>query len=238
MTPLRLTWRLSTPVACSGYPIHLDDIVAFAKTRLGLRMASHDDESPEGSIRQFAQELPLEREVRGEDAVWKASALVPAGDATVTHGMRFWTSKFDSYDYAQRFADGSLALKSRPGRLKPYALNIDTKRGLFKNGYKFYAVKHIERLQAWCRGDEDELAELLDPACGSPVMWIGARGRSGLGRIASFEMVRDDEALHRWSQRSMPWAYEGAVQLDLATRPPYWDVANRGRAWVNPDLVL
>ncbi|MCM3609534.1 hypothetical protein M4D49_29090 [Cupriavidus pauculus] len=238
MTPLRLTWRLSTPMATSGYPIHLDDLVAFAKTRMELRMAGYGEEGLGSSIRDLARVLPLEREERPEGRVWKASALVPADNIQVTHGMRFWTKKTDPFDYASRFDQGHLAIRTKRENMKPYALKIDTQRGLLKNGFKFFTVKHVPVLQAWCVGDEEALRELLDPACGSPLMWIGARGRSGLGRISAFEMVRDEAAFDLWQRRTLPWAYEGATELELATEPPYWEPANRRLAWIDPSLIM
>lgn len=238
MTPLRLTWRLSSPIACSGYPIHLDDLVAFAQTQIGLRMAATSDEDRSRSIRDLAKVLPLERIEANGECVWKASALTPVPGAKITHGMRFWTRKFDSFGYADLFKRQALDIRARPENLKPYSLTMRTQGGLFKNGFKFYAVKHVEAVQAWCVGDKDALTELLDPQQGSPVSWIGARGRSGLGRIASFEIEEDDSALTLWAQRTLPWPHDGAVQMDLATKPPYWDVANRRVAWLNPDLIM
>ena len=35
-------------------------------------------------------------------------------------------------------------LGPRSGPLKPFALVIDTQRGLLKNGYKFYATKAVD----------------------------------------------------------------------------------------------
>lgn len=240
MLPLRLTWELASPVACTGYPIHLDDLVAFAKTQIGLRMAEQlGPDAQTGSIRRFAQTLPLERESRDGEWVWKASALVPVDqDLGASRGMRFWTRRTDPFDYANRFDQGGLALRGKPGALKPYALKIDTARGLLKNGYKFYSVKHVTAMQAWCIGDPDELAELLDPGQGSPVAWIGARGRSGLGRIKSFSMVEDPQAHQCWFKRSMPWPYDDAVPMELSVRPPYWDRENARQAWINPSLFM
>lgn len=239
MTPLRLTWELATPIACTGYPIHLDDLVAFAKTQICLRLAEHGDaNATQGSIRRFAEDLPLDRETRGDESVWKASALIPVDDTLTSQGMRFWTRRTDPYDYADRFAQGDLSMRTKPDRLKPYALKIDTSRGLLKNCFKFYPVKHVSALQAWCVGDAEEIAELLDPDAGSPLAWIGARGRSGLGRIKSFSMQEDSTATEMWCQRSMPWPYEGAVQMELAIKPPYWDRSNVRQGWINPALFF
>lgn len=235
MKPLRLTWQLATPIATSAYPIHLDDLVAYAQTQLKLRMAEHNPHD-EGQVRDLALDLPLGKETRGDASVWQASALMPPDDALISHGMRFWTSKTDSYDYAQRFAKGQLALRGKPETLKPYGLQINTQGGLLKNGYKFYGIKRIPSLQAWCIGEPDALAELLDPAMGSPLMWIGARGRSGHGRITSFEMVEDPAAEQMWEHRSLPWPHAGGVQMRLATHPPYWDAENQRTAWARPSI--
>lgn len=238
MRPLRVTWRLSSPIATSGYPIHLDALIAFAQTEVSIRLAGATGFGTEASIRSLAEHLPLERETRESESVWKASALVPGGSCELGHGMRFWTRKTDPFDYANRFEKGHLALRGVPGQLKQNALKIDTQRGLLKNGYKFYPVKHITELQAWCIGDVDAIKELLDPGQGSPIQSIGARGRSGLGAIESFSIEEDEAAITQWQRRAMPWPYEGAVMAEIATKPPYWDQANKMRAYVDPALFL
>lgn len=241
MKPLRLTWRLSSPIATSGYPIHLDALVAFALTSKKLQLLDDepgDREDQQTTIRELARELPLQKAERGGDFVWKASALKPTEGSTTGHGMRFWTRRTDAVDYADTFKRGLLHLRADPENLKPYSMVIDTNRGLLKNGYKFYPVKSIAELEAWCIGDPDALQELLDPAAGSPIASIGARGRSGHGLISSFSMVEDRRAEDLWSQRAMPWTYPGAVEMEIATKPPYWDQGNKQIGFLNPELVL
>lgn len=238
MKPLRVRWRLTSPIATGGYPIHLDALIAYAQTELALRMAAMTGHGLEAPIRSLGDRLPLESETRDGQTVWKASALIPTETAELGHGMRFWTRKTDPFDYTDRFSKGHLMLRGVPGQLKPNALKIDTQRGLLKNGYKFYSVKQVTELEAWCIGDEEALRELLDPECGSPIQSIGARGRSGLGTIESFLLEQDPSANERWQQRVLPWPHEGAVQAEMATRPPYWDQMNKTVAYVNPAIFL
>ena len=101
--------------------------------------------------------------------------------------------------------------------------------------FKFYPVREIQTLQAWCVGDFDEVAELLDPDNGF-ITYLGSKTRMGHGRIRSFNIKEDDDALEKWQMRVMPWECDGYVPMEAAVRPPYWDVNNRQKAWVSPEL--
>lgn len=241
--PLRLTWHLSSPIATSGDPIHLDALVAFAVTEAALSKVGHSTEggpdapAPTECVRDLAKTLPLGRSERDGHAVWQASALQAVSPDGISQGMRFWTRKTDPYEIADRYEAGQLETAVK-FPLKPYALAIDASRGTFKQQFKHYPVKHIAAVQAWCIGDIDALQSLLDPAWGGHLRHIGARGRSGHGRIRAFEIVEDESAVDRWQERVLPWPHEGAVQTLLATQPPYWDVANRVTAYLRPELIL
>lgn len=247
MKPLRLTWWLASPVATTGHPLHLDALVAYAMTEKRLRDATFDS-SPgvrEQTIRSLADELPLEREVREGEWVWKASAMVPDKSAITAHGMRMWTRKTDVNDFAHRVGANQIGGGER-GRefdesgalkLKRFALKIDTSRGILKNQFKFFPVKTIEKLQAWCVGDEEELTSLLHPDAGF-IQNIGARGRSGLGVVTRFEIAQDPLASTLWERRVTPWPYHGAAPLQLATRPPYWEIKNRRAAYCDPAIFI
>ena len=240
MKPLRLTWHLSSPIATSSSPIHLDALVAFAVTESRLRKAIYgepDAPDPSSCVRDLANELPIGRFERDGHSVWQASALVPVSTDEMSHGMRFWTRKTDPYDYADRLMKGHLTQTAKQP-MKPFAIKVDTARGLLKQQFKHYPVKQIGAVQAWCIGDIDALQGLLDPAWGGVVSHIGPRGRSGLGRIQSFEIVEDDAALERWKERVLPWAHEGSVPLQMATTFPYWEVSNQRQAHMNPALLF
>lgn len=226
MTPIKLTWKLATPIAVSAYPLHLDGLIAYAMAAEGRQndFAAWDDNAK--------LQLPLELATQGALECWKASVLLPTQPGE--HSMRFWTRKSDPYDYAARLEAGQLDVKTK-FPLKPYGIKFDTVRGTFKQMFKFFPVRNVKELQAWCVGDMDRIAELLAPEAGY-VTYLGAKKRMGFGRIIDFQMEQDDSALQQWKGRVLPWAEENCVQVEAATKMPYQDVKNRTTAWINPAL--
>lgn len=251
--PLRITWGLTSPLVTSGNPIHLDALVAYAKTQQALAelafSGSADEPMSDRMVRDLAADLPLAKARQGDDWVWQASAVLALPGAVTSRGMRFWTRKTDPYDIANRTELGqfeSLAERDRrlagkvikPKKpLKPYAGKVDLERGMTKNMYKFFPVNSIRQVQAWCIGDPDELHALLAPESGY-LTHIGPRKRSGHGAIDAFEIVEDDSARELWAQRVLPWPHEGAVEMNLASRPPYWAAENRGVCYVQPSVFM
>lgn len=226
MKPLKLTWRLVSPIVVSAYPLHLDALVAFATAEEGKQqdLAAWDMNA--------TLELPFERAVKGGLECWKASALqaVEPGE----HSMRFWTRKSDPYDYAARLEAGQLDVKTKIP-LKSYGIKFDQVRGQFKQMYKWLPVRSVQHLQAWCIGDEDRINELLAPAAGY-ITYLGPKTRMGYGRVAEFTCEVDVSARENWMKRVLPWHEEGFVQVEAATQPPYWDIENRRAAWLHPDI--
>lgn len=227
MTPLRLTWTLATPIVVGAYPLHLDGLIGFA---LAQEMRQADPLS--SWIESVDLELPLEREVRGKLGCWKASVLLPSEPSE--HSMRFWTRKSDPYDYAVRLEAGQLDVKTK-FPLKPYRMQFDTARGTFKQMFKFFPVRSVTELSAWCVGDLNRLSELLAPEAGY-ITYLGPKSRMGFGRIVQFDIEVDESAEAKWMSRVLPWPEDGCVPVEAATTMPYWEPLNRGPAWVNPDL--
>lgn len=251
--PLRITWGLSSSLVTNGNPIHLDALVAFAKTQQALAMlALTGAHCQDALVRDLANELPLQKDERNGNWVWKASAIELLPDDEVINGMRFWTRKTDPYDIAMRTGAGQFeTTKQREKRMagqpsspakpikpmKPFAIKIDQQRGLYLNMYKFYPVKTVSHVRAWCIGDPDELESLLHPEMGY-LTHIGPRKRSGHGCVKSFEMVEDERAESLWQQRVLPWPHDGAVPMSLAVRPPYWAPENRCESFAKPSLFM
>lgn len=250
MKPLRLTWTLQSPMVVSAHPLHLDALVAYAMFEEALRNADADADDNivgRGDVSRTlgnlaSQPLPLGRAVDStspeETWCWQASAILPLG-AQGPHSTRFWTRKTDPYDYSRRVAAGAVEGRFRLGEqkgAKPYAYVVDTQRGIFKQQYKFFPMRHVTQVQAWCIGDEDQLVHLLSPETGY-VTHLGGKARMGFGRIGDFTIEYDSEAEALWQRRVLPWAHDGAVQVEMAVRPPYWAIDTRGPAWVQPDLL-
>ena len=226
MKPLKLTWKLASPIVVSAYPLHLDALVAFAMAEEGRQ------QDPSGWDMNAVLELPIERAQRDNLECWKSSALLPVEPGE--HSMRFWTKKSDPYDYAARLIAGQLDVKTKLP-LKPYGIKFDQVRGQFKQMYKWLPVRSVKEVQAWCVGDEDRLIELLAPQAGY-ITYLGAKTRMGYGRIIDFNCEADEAASENWMRRVLPWEEEGCVQVEAATQPPYWDINNRRAAWLHPDI--
>ncbi|RQZ31662.1 type IV CRISPR-associated protein Csf3 [Burkholderia sp. Bp9017] len=222
-------------MVAGAHPLHLDALIAYAIVEESLRAAGAWEADPK-TLRELADfPLPLERDQRDDARCWKASAIVPGGDPG-PHSMRFWTRKTDAYDMARRIEGGQIEGRYK-FPLKQYAYKVDTARGLLKQQFKFFPVRQVEQVHAWCVGDEDRLVDLLSPETGY-VTHLGAKARMGYGRIRSFHIERDDAARDLWQRRVLPWPHEGAEAVAMATRPPYWAVDTRGIAYVTPDLLV
>ena len=225
-TPLRLTWQLASPIVVGAYPLHLDALVAFA---LAQEMAQNN-----GGVQDLTAtlKLPLDQEIREGKTCVKASALLPTESGE--HSMRMWTRKSDPYDYAARLEAGQFAVKTK-FPLKPHGIKFDTQRGTFKQMFKFFAVRHVRTVQAWCVGDMDRLAELLAPEAGL-ITYLGAKTRMGYGRVLEFDIQHDEMAREIWAKRVLPWPVPNGVEIEAASSLPYWEVKNRGVAYVDPAL--
>ena len=233
LTPLKVTFRLDTPMVATGYPIHLDALIAYAVTKQAIGGMEEADLSDE-SIRSLADSLPLERHEQSEGWVWKASAVVPVkqGESAV----RMWTRKTNTADFAARAAGGLLEIGARTQNALaagvPYTGVIDTARGLLKNQFDFYPTVEIFEAAAWCLGDIDMLEMLLAPESGL-ITHLGKRGRIGHGHIAEVEIETCPDAAHLWKQRVLPWQESREyVPIQAAFHPPYWAAENRAAAFV------
>lgn len=231
LTPLKITFELDTPMVRSGYPIHLDALVAYAQTQ--SRLAGYaPEEEPPGSIRTLAEDLPLGKSEQDGEWVWQASALVPErfGEKSV----RMWTRKTDVADYAERVLKAHIEIGARTQsaleKRAPYAGKIDTARGLLKAMFEFYPAEEVFSLSAWCIGDIDLLEPLLAPESGW-ITHIGKRTRIGHGRVKSMTITEDAAAHENWKRRVLPWQEPGYEPLQAAFRPPYWVAENRAFAY-------
>lgn len=241
MVPLRFEWGLSSPLAGMALPLHLDALVAFAMTEQALNAGEVSDD-----IRSLAKDLPLSKLTRDGEWVWQASALRPSDaprQGVVGHETRLWTRKTDEYDYAERVVSGQIATRlikfdkaGNPLAMKPFTGNIDTQRGLMKNHFQFIPARRVNRVVAWCVGDEDRLLELLHPDSGL-VTHIGARGRSGFGQIVDFHYEHDESAYQQSYKRVLPWQETGTVEITAACHNPYWAIENRRTCYVDPGIL-
>ena len=239
--PLRVTFNLVTPIVAPVYPIHLDSLIAYGVTQTKLA-ALRSSGGPAGEmdntlVRSLADSLPLAREVRGDDWVWKASALIPS--EIRFQSIRMMTRKSDPYEFAKRIERDEIKLSSRATTMisngAPYTFNLIKQTGIPTPRLMFYPVQHVASFVAWCVGEIDEIEDLLNPENGI-ITSIGKSRRISHGIIQSVSIEEDPEAHTQWLRRVLPWPEEGYVSVDAATRPPYWAPENRKTAFMPGDL--
>lgn len=235
--PLKIVFKVAGGWVPPPYPLHLDAILAYAETMLELEGMEEGDPNRERLLREFSMSLPLpfDRHEQEGEWVWKASAIRPVGE--VMNSTRFFTQRRDCEDYAINVHQGNV----RHGRHKHGApmthqqYQIDTLRGPFRNLLGFYSTQQAFDgatidLVAWCVGDRHWLESRLTDGL---VTHLGARRRSGHGRIVSVEITEDDAALTAWQMRVLPWrTSEADTPLQAAWRAPYWAAENRGQAYL------
>lgn len=239
MKALRVDFNLVTAVSGMSMPLHLDALLAYAVTQEHLQ--SNPDCTDKKSIRSLGENLPLAKAEDGDMWCWKSSALV--AEATLQHEMRMWTRKTDAEVMATMLADGSLQRKrALKFPLEPLSVKIDTQRGALKNHFQFIPVRHVKKFSAYCIGDADRIYDLLQ----TYVTHIGARGRTGFGRIAqedggtiqSIYVEEDESANQMWQHRVMPWALDGYVPIQAAHKAPYWAAENKAISFIPENILV
>lgn len=238
-TPLKITFSVSGGWVPPPYPLHLDAVLAYAVTQRDL--LDIEENPTVEALRLLGEQLPLAKfELEGE-WVWQASAIVP--ESFVMNDSRFFTQRRDKADYAEAVRDGSV----QHGRhrhyapMTPYQYQIDTQRGVHRNLLGFYPVQRpmdgsaCLKLVAWCVGDKDLIEDILQSdRCPTH---LGARRRSGHGRIESVTVEELIEAKEGWKLRVRPWPFsENDAPVQAAWRAPYWAVENKGQAFMPAGL--
>lgn len=238
LTPLKVTFEVAGGWASPALPLHLDAVLAYSLTQRGLDDLQ-DNPSVE-ALRALGEDLPLARHEQDGQWCWKASAIVPAGP--VVNGTKFYTQRRDVGQQSQLIADGKIQQgRYRAGAaLKPYEMQIDVVRGVHRNMLGYYPVEQpfeggLLRLEAWCVGDKDQVEELLTDD--RRPTHLGARRRSGLGRIVSVNIQEDAQAHERWKRRIRPWKlHEDDTPILAACKAPYWAAENKINAFMPASL--
>lgn len=236
--PLRVTFQIVGGWVAPAFPLHLDAVLAYSQTQRAL-----DDlvEEPTiAAIRSLADDLPLGKYELEDRAVWMASAIIPVGP--VLNDSAIFVQRRNLHDYANRVDAGMIQHgKHRPGKtLEPYKLQLDTARGVYRNLLGFFPVQRafeggILTLQAWCIGNAALIEELLTDD--RRPTHLGARRRSGFGRIESVQIDEDETAHEKWTLRVKPWPLrEDDVPIQAAYKPPYWALENVTNAFIPASL--
>lgn len=237
MSPLRVTFQVSGGFVPPPYPLHLDALLAYAQTYDSLGDASDDPSI--SKLRSLAEDMPIQRFERDGEWCYMASALVPQGP--VLNDARFYTQRMNQEDYSTRVGSGQVQHgRHRPGTpMERYQIQIDTARGVHRNLLGFYPIQqsadsNLLTLVGWCVAEKWWVEDRL---LGGRITHIGARRRSGHGKIQSILIEDDPEAAEKWNLRVRPWKMSDSdLEIQAAWHPPYWASENRGAAFCPQDI--
>ena len=245
MNPLKITFKVSGGFAPPPLPLHLDALLAYQRTRQeDKRLLRPEHEASISALRAIGERLPLEKHEQDGEWCWKASAIVPVGPVEVA--SRFYTQRRDQAEYSVRVAHGHVQHgrhriiendgKQQCAPMEKRAYPIDTLRGVYRNLLGFYGTlkssaptSEFLELVAWCVGDQREIEARLRSGV---ITHLGARRRSGHGRIEFILVEEDPTALENWKLRVRPWKMmEDDAAIQAAWKAPYWAIENRGQAF-------
>jgi len=187
--------------------MHLDGLIAWA-----MKEAALADGQILDSYDGILADLPFGKHESPSGWTWQASFIRPV--AVRGSERRYMTTKTAVASFAERMHDGRIVGK-------PLS-TIDTVRGPYKNDAFWYTIEHVDRCVAYCIGDPERIAPLLDH-----VTHLGKRARLDHGRIAPQDgmpaLIEEDEAaLTLWRQRNMPEPENGHQPIVGRLQPPYW----------------
>jgi CRISPR type IV-associated protein Csf3 len=217
LLPLRLEWELATPWCPTALGLHLDGLIGLA----AFQQALQEGTVPEGH-EEILADLPFGKHEEPDGWVWQASLIRPI--KVLGSQRQYMTTKTSVQDFAERMHSGGIVEKP--------LTTVDTVRGPYKNDAFFYTVEHVHKMVAYCIGDPERIAPLLDY-----VTHLGKRARLDHGRIATDEngmlvhIEEDPEALNQWQNRHMPSPYNGHVPVTGRLHPPYWKGEGMKMVW-------
>lgn len=250
MSPLKITFRVSGGFVPPPLPLHLDALLAYQRTRQHAKRLPKIGEASVAALRELGEGLPLQKREQDGEWCWMASALLPTGPVEVA--SRFFTQRRDQADYSIRVARGDVqhgrhAVVEKDGvreyaPMKAHACQIVTQRGVYRNLLGFYSTIKTNAptsgyldLVGWCVGDKEAIESQLNSGL---ITHLGARRRSGHGRIESIMVEGDESAMDKWRLRVRPWKMlEDDAQVQAAWKAPYWAIENRGQAYCPAGLL-
>lgn len=216
MRPLRITMRLTSPVAFNGSPIHFDALLAFAKVHCcGRSSGSH----PSGWEPDKTVDLPLRRINTPDGWFYRASAWWPEG----ARSRQFWTKKWEQQ------SEDLLSMGN--------ASQIVVTQGCYKEFCIPFEAIHATQAVFYCVGQRSRINRLL-----KKLHHIGCDAASGWGALDSNQpFVIDDidcqEDVFDLDYRSgdaparnLPVTFCDLHGIDSSCRkiapltPPYWRV--------------
>ena len=211
MLPLRIEWSLATPWCPPPLGLHLDGLIGWAIVHEAESRGECFD-----SYDAILADLPFAKHETASGWVWKASLVRPV--EVLGSERRYMTTKTATSEFAERMSDGRILGK-------PLS-SIDTVRGPFKNDAFWYTIEHAPRCAAYCLGDPERIAPLLDV-----ITHLGKRARLDHGRVDGVTIVEDESAKDQWRQRHMPEPENGHEPVMGRLQPPYWKGEGQTHVW-------
>lgn len=213
MQTLKVECRVANVWSPPAFGVHLDGLIGWA-------LVNQAKQSGGSSLdfNEILADMPFVSHVfPSGERVWQASILTPTG----VHGLerRMMTSVVSPHKMFRLVDRGVVSEKG--GKWEGV-------RGPEKNSQIFYTTQRISGLQAWCVGDADAIAYLLNE-----IRAVGSRTRIGMGALMPFDdgafwrVTPCKEAETLWALRNLP-SIEGVPSLPRyadvgAYQPPYWE---------------
>lgn len=256
-SPLKITFRLATPlIPPENGLLHLDGLIAYAVVQEAIRLDKHLNCA---SVRELQSGMDdvLDRELRGDDFVYKASCLAfNKQDPYMAGTQTGFTKRPEYFDMARAKADwdkhGAAVLASRDGEADPNEVHrpmiaskrkngeyaslggdqIQTQSTIYRMFNFFLPTMFPKEAVAYCIGDKDAIGALLT----RHILSLGRKGSSGFGMVSAITVDEDGEADALWQQRTFPWEMAGYVPMEGNSSPPYWDATRKKIVWVPVEL--
>lgn len=235
MIGLKVTFHLASCMTDPSNPIHLDALLAWARTAMDLESFT--------TMEECIGSLPLESVSHGLQTIWKASKLNfdLRGGRVGVETKRMFLRKTEVQEMANLKAEDYFQ-NSKSSGFKANPFNgdqLDGGSGWARNFQEFYPVKDYITATAYCVGDKEQVERLL-----SAIKWIGKRGSRGHGKVVKIEVSENKEAQLLWVERAMSTECLEELNLDKKryypsitnVNNPYWDVTTKTSAWLpRPD---
>ena len=208
MKPLKITFRLQTPMVVPERALHFDALVGAAIYKIAERAGADDPLAA-------SEDLPLGRLV-GPDGrwCWQASQL-----QLIRNGGVFWQH------YVRRFALSQWADDRARGAWEGRKEAIPIGSGPQKAYALVQPLAWVSSATAWCIGDAEALGSLLR----SEIFALGRNTRMGWGRIREITIEDAPQGeVDWWRRRTIPSScpterLPGHFAAMATMRPPYWE---------------
>lgn len=217
MTPLRITWRLLTPVVVPDSPIHLDGLLSWARVQEAMEAGDNIADPFE-----HQHDIPLERLSTDLGWCFKASWL------------RFnWSGQPRTLHYVRRSEPVELATAFREGLLGKRQPQWQGATGHTKGYSLVLQERLVDQAEAFAIGEPERISQLLQR-----ISSLGKLRRLAKGLVSSVDVQRIELAHCQWWMRNLPADFDQPPKqcaLSLGRLfSPYWS-SQRGTVLIPLD---